>query len=136
MVVTGIGYQLYLGNIQFMLIGFIISFATGFFCWILGGFGGGDVKLMAAIGVWLGAFQFITILFISCILALFWVINDYKKQNKGYAELFKKLFIEVKLLFLLGFRKIEEGSDLAEPIPFGTCLSVATTIVLMGYIIY
>lgn len=136
MVVTGIGYQIYLGNIKFMLIGFIISFATGFFCWILGGFGGGDVKLMTGIGVWLGAFPFLLILFLSCMFALIWVIADYRKQNKSNKELFKKIFTQIKNLVLVGFSKIQASkTDLVEPIPFGACLSLATTFVVIIYIV-
>ncbi|MCG8539965.1 MAG: A24 family peptidase [Clostridia bacterium] len=136
MVVTGIGYHIYLGNIKFMLVGFIISFAIGFFCWILGGFGAGDLKLMTGIGVWLGAFSFLQILFLSCLIALIWVIADYRKQNKGNKELLKKIFNEIKYLLLFGFSKIQDNkSDLAKPIPFGACLSLATTVVVTIYII-
>ncbi len=136
MVVTGIGYQIYLGNVQFMLIGLGISFLTGFICWINGGFGGGDVKLMTGIGVWLGAFQFLIILFISCILALFWVAADYKRSDKSYKELFKKLSVETKHLILAGLKRIETcGSDLIEPIPFGACLALSTTFVVITYLI-
>lgn len=36
------------------LAGFAIGFGTLFILWIIGGGGGGDVKLMGAIGIWLG----------------------------------------------------------------------------------
>lgn len=136
MVLTGIAYQIYLGNIQFMFIGLGISFATGLFCWIFGGLGGGDVKLMTGIGVWLGAFPFLLILFCSCIFALIWVYLDYGKHNKTKREFATKLFSETKHLILAGFRKIETNkSDLVEPIPFGACLALSTTIITIKYII-
>jgi prepilin peptidase CpaA len=43
----------------------LIGFGTLFLLWILGGGGAGDVKLMGALGVWLGARMVTQVLFVS-----------------------------------------------------------------------
>jgi len=50
--------------------GFAIGFGTFFMLWMTGGSGGGDVKLMGAIGVWLGFKPTLYVLLISTILVL------------------------------------------------------------------
>ncbi|MDG2388719.1 MAG: A24 family peptidase [Planctomycetaceae bacterium] len=50
--------------------GFAIGFGTFFVLWMTGGSGGGDVKLMEAIGVWLGFKPTLYVLLISTILVL------------------------------------------------------------------
>ncbi len=54
---SGLVYQLVFFGFAGLLdglAGFAIGFGTLFVLWIIGGGGGGDVKLMGAIGVWLG----------------------------------------------------------------------------------
>jgi len=54
MMPTGeIGYGI-LDGLLFSLAGFVFAFAGMFMFWILGLCGGGDVKLYAAVGAWLG----------------------------------------------------------------------------------
>jgi len=48
-----IGYGI-IDGLLFSLVGFLVAFAGMFIFWILGLCGGGDVKLYAAVGVWLG----------------------------------------------------------------------------------
>ncbi len=50
------------------LIGLLVGFAILLVPFILGGFGGGDVKLMAGIGAWVGARSVIEIFVISAAL--------------------------------------------------------------------
>ena len=42
-------------GVQFSLFGFATGFGILFLLWITGGGGGGDVKLMGAVGAWLGS---------------------------------------------------------------------------------
>jgi prepilin peptidase CpaA len=59
-------------------LGFLIGFGTLLVLWVIGGGGGGDVKLMGALSVWLGAKLVTQVLIVSVILvwlaALFGVI--------------------------------------------------------------
>lgn len=53
------------------LAGFAIGFGTLFVLWIIGGGGGGDVKLMGAIGVWLGRVLTTWVLGLSTVFVIF-----------------------------------------------------------------
>lgn len=50
---AGAGWGL-LDGLLFALAGFAVSFAIFFVLWILGAVGGGDLKLFAALGAWVG----------------------------------------------------------------------------------
>ena len=47
--------------------GFLVGFGVLFLLWMVGGGGGGDVKLMAALGTWLGWLMVLKVLFVSLI---------------------------------------------------------------------
>src|SRR5205807_6900 len=47
-----------LDGLLFGLIGFAVAFAAMFVIWIFGACGGGDVKLLGAIGAWVGIYVF------------------------------------------------------------------------------
>lgn len=48
---------------------FVIGFGSLLILWVIGGGGGGDVKLMGALSVWLGCRQTVQVLILSTILA-------------------------------------------------------------------
>jgi len=52
------------------LAGFVIGFGTFFVLWMTGSSGGGDVKLMGAVGVWLGFRPTLYVLLVSTLLVL------------------------------------------------------------------
>lgn len=51
-------------------LGFLIGFGTLFVLWFVGGGGGGDVKLMGALSVWLGFRLTLYVLIVSTLLVL------------------------------------------------------------------
>ena len=57
-----------LDGLLFALAGFAVGFALFFTVWLLGGCGGGDVKLFAALGAWLGPFLVFCVLVVSMLL--------------------------------------------------------------------
>src|SRR5262249_34679259 len=65
-----------LDGVVFALAGFAMGFALFFIMWILGTCGGGDVKLFAALGAWVG-FQLALVLLIATlvIVSLFVVLR-------------------------------------------------------------
>lgn len=74
------------GGFLFALGGFAVGFGILLVLWLIGGGGGGDVKLMGAIGAWLGA-PITTVVFIGsavfsliCTLA---VIVWYRKPSQS-----------------------------------------------------
>jgi Flp pilus assembly protein protease CpaA len=55
-------------GLLFALAGFAVGFALFFGMWLLGVCGGGDVKLVAALGAWLGAWLIFCTLLVSLVL--------------------------------------------------------------------
>jgi len=56
-------------GLGFSLLGFVTGFGILFLVWILGGGGGGDVKLMGALGAWLGAKATFEVLLVGTLFA-------------------------------------------------------------------
>ncbi len=52
-------------------LGFFVGFGLLFVLWMVGGGGGGDVKLMGALSVWLGFKMTLAVLLVSTLLVLF-----------------------------------------------------------------
>jgi len=99
-------YQTYMGNIAFALLGLMIGCGIGWLCFVVNGMGGGDVKLMAAIGAYLGTYSFISVLFLASVISIIW----------GLA-----LFLREKATITSS----ENIKNLKLTIPFGTCLSIS-----------
>ena len=59
-----------LDGLLFALVGFIVCFALFFVMWVLGACGGGDVKLFAAVGAWVGPYIAIWIFCLSTIILI------------------------------------------------------------------
>ncbi len=59
-----------LEGLRFSLAGFGVGFGLLFVLWIIGGGGGGDVKLMAALGAWMGPVPTLIIFLGSAAVAL------------------------------------------------------------------
>ena len=63
--------------------GFAVGFGSLLLLWAMGGGGGGDVKLMGALSVWLGTRQTVHVLILSSILAfLFTAIRGAMRRTK------------------------------------------------------
>ncbi len=58
-----------LAGLGFSLLGFVTGFCILLVLWLIGGGGGGDVKLMGALGAWLGAGLTLRVFFVSTVLA-------------------------------------------------------------------
>jgi prepilin peptidase CpaA len=54
-----------LPGLGFSLLGFVAGFGILLVLWLIGGSGGGDVKLMGALGAWLGARLTLRVFFVS-----------------------------------------------------------------------
>jgi len=52
-------------------LGFLVGFGLLFLLWFIGGGGGGDVKLIGALSVWLGLKMTLAVLFVSTLCVLF-----------------------------------------------------------------
>ena len=77
------------------LIGFVAGFGILFVLWMIGSAGGGDVKLMGALGPWLGGMLTLKVLFVSLIfvtlgtlgIVLFGLLaNGFRKTKQQYLK--------------------------------------------------
>ena len=70
MCVAGLIYQLTFYRLEGLwtaLAGFALGFSIFFVLWMIGTAGGGDVKLMGALGPWLGGMMILKVMFVSLI---------------------------------------------------------------------
>lgn len=74
-------------------LGFLVGFGILFVLWFIGGGGGGDVKLMGALSVWLGYRMTLGVMLVSTVLVLIatvgvvaWSVasRGYKRTKKQY----------------------------------------------------
>lgn len=57
-------------GLQSALLAFLVGFGTLFLLWMIGGGGGGDVKLMGALSVWLGFSLTLRVLIVSTLVVM------------------------------------------------------------------
>jgi Flp pilus assembly protein protease CpaA len=70
---TGVVWLGILDGLTLALVGATVAFVLMFILWIMGTCGGGDVKLMTAIGAWLGLSGFLFVWLATAIVLLVWV---------------------------------------------------------------
>ncbi len=98
--VAGLLFHLVTGGLGGLLTavgGFVTGFGILLILWLTGGGGGGDVKLMGAVGAWLGAWQTFVVFLLSA----------------GFAAFFS-LFVLLSNLIRHGFRYVHRR-HLARP---------------------
>ena len=76
-----------LPGLWFSLRGFATGFGVLLALWLIGGGGGGDVKMMGALGAWLGAWLTVLVFLASALvtLALLAGLMAYTTANQGFA---------------------------------------------------
>ena len=88
--VGGLVYHLVTGGLDGLLFS-LGGFATGFglllLLWLCGNGGGGDVKLMGAVGAWLGAFATLIVFIGSALAAVFGSSTGTPTVSKGAATM-------------------------------------------------
>ncbi|GAB4151980.1 MAG: hypothetical protein Tsb009_27630 [Planctomycetaceae bacterium] len=67
---SGLNHETFYHGLGYALGGFAVGFGVLFVLWMVGGGGGGDVKMMGALGAWLGPKQTITVLGIAAVFVV------------------------------------------------------------------
>ena len=92
---AGLGHDAFYYGFGHALGGFAVGFGVLFLLWMIGGGGGGDVKLMGALGAWLGPVFTIAVLFFATLFVVvlsigvgFWSIltRGVKGTTQKYAQ--------------------------------------------------
>ncbi len=77
-------------GLWFALAGFLLGFGMLLVLWLLGGGGGGDVKLMGALGAWLGWRQTLYVLIASTVLvavgAVVFMFIEWLARGLGFMK--------------------------------------------------
>lgn len=110
------------------LVGLLIAGGIFFFLFLLGGMGGGDVKLMAAVGAWVGSHQAMSLLAGSAVaggILAVWYVLAYKHWRQTVLN----AMALAQHHLTSGFRphpvlNIRESSTLR--IPYGLAVAVGT----------
>ncbi|MGI9862532.1 A24 family peptidase [Moorella naiadis] len=135
---AGLLFNLSAGNFNAGLRGFLACFLLGFVLFALGGLGGGDVKLMAAVGTWVGIYDAFYIIFIALCFGVLWGFIKMARQGILLGRIL--YLVRGAALFFAGCRgclavdKIPEKAGEKIPanvIPFGTCLAVAVVVFII-----
>ncbi len=111
------------------LAGFAIGFSILFVLWATGGGGGGDVKVMGALGAWLGWWMTLQVFFVSAVVIILMmiVVVFYRAATKGVKksiDSLKKSSVTYK-----GKGK-EKPMEQRRLMPYAVPLAVATWLVL------
>lgn len=127
----GLIYQIVVGHLYSSLAGLLIGFSIGLVSFALNGMGGGDVKLMAALGAWLGPVPFLFVLFTASIIGVIWGFILYLRRKILFRKL-KEIALKVSLVYynsltVKQFVQADESESNKQhlSIPFGACLSLA-----------
>ena len=127
-------------GILWSLAGFGVGFVLLFVPWLLGGSGMGDVKLLAALGAWLGpvymAYAFVLSVFIAAILALGVMVKVACTGGVGAA---KRRYIQKRSVATgKGTSQSKHRSAAPRPmrvLPFAVPVALSTWI-LLGWLWY
>lgn len=124
--------SLFINGVGMATLGLITSFLLGSLFFAIKGMGGGDVKLMMGIATALGVYSYLEILFIASVIGAIWglgiIARDYLNKlspeivGLGYKADFFKEYVLSQLF--------SKGKQERITVPFGTCLAIATLIVI------
>jgi Flp pilus assembly protein protease CpaA len=136
LIILGIGYGVYMGEWKQALLGFAVAFGIGLVGFCLRGLGGGDVKLLGAIGAWMGFEAGMSTMLIACAIALPWGIYNIFKDDKMKEKLAvwkgSLSFLVTDGIFgwmkhLSSLERLPEDGTIPQiAVPFGTCLALGT----------
>ncbi len=118
-------------------LGMGVGFAVAFILFALRGLGGGDVKLLAGIGAWLGGYGVLVVLFISLLLGMVLAIVEGIRRRRlmdllgntllltGEALHRKRLNVEDTTMVAERFKSV------GKPLPFAVPMLAATALALL-----
>lgn len=133
MLLAGIAYAVHQGHVPGALIGAGAAFLLGFVLFAMGGMGGGDVKLLAALGAWFGLLEVLPVILLGSLIGIAWGLGKKAKAGrlKEWAlDFYRGLFLRFVLNVQGAAGAPKLPADIAAPIPkdavpFGTCLAVS-----------
>lgn len=119
-------------GLLFSLGGFATGFGTLLVLWLIGGGGGGDVKLFGALGAWLGAWMTLKVLIASTVLV---VLGGFIALigvffSRGYKGVIGKMKMGKAKDKKIRQQQAAEEKAKRRLVPFGVPVALATWIML------
>lgn len=138
--IAGLAWAGFAGHVQEALLGTALGFIPGFIGFLSGGLGGGDVKLMAALGAWFGILV-VPIILVGCCLGFVWSLIRLARAGrlKAWARDFGCSLFMRCVLRVRGAMAVPPIPDTPTPgsgnvLPFGPSLVIAAwAIFLLGF---
>jgi prepilin peptidase CpaA len=118
------------------LLGLFAAALVPFLLFALGAVGGGDVKLMAGIGAWLGPIPAIAVLIVEKLLGLIIVLTQAAAQRRTSALLRNSAVLTANLLYVkdVGIEQVARTGrgcrSIDGPLPFAVPALLAVLLVL------
>ena len=109
--------------------GFAVGFGTLLILWLIGGGGGGDVKLMGAVGSWVGAVPTLMIFLGSALFAVVCTVGMMSWQHVGGSKNEKEIATEI------GSSGPSNNNSLKKYIPYAVPVAMATWAMLVMQLI-
>lgn len=116
--------------------GLCVGFALMFALFALGALGGGDVKLMAGVGAWVGAWPVVLVFAGASIVGMLIVVAQCAAKGRLIVLMRNTWLLVLQLLHIrvLGVQSVAESGgscrSVDKPLPYAVAVLVATALVL------
>ena len=120
-------------GLGFSLLGFLTGFGILFVLWLIGGSGGGDVKMMGALGAWLGAWLTVLVFIASAVVTVMMIgsLICYTIVTQGFAAARRRY--TGRTIAESNIARSKPGAPRGRPgrvVPYAVPIAVGTWIVL------
>ena len=117
-------------------LGLLVGFATLILPWMMHGMGAGDVKLMMAIGVWLGPWytfiSFCTGAVVGGVIAVIMILSTGRLYN-AYANLATIMHKSSRVSTMFSeFGSAKSFGETSQLLPYGVPLTIGTLMIFFG----
>jgi Flp pilus assembly protein protease CpaA len=129
LIISGVVYQIYHQG----YINLVFATAVALIIIVLalltkGGIGGGDLKLLTGLALWMELQHFLYVVLISSFIGIVWGIAK-KVKARGYEKVKEEYFQKMVLTHALGLKNglevsIEEELNNNDIVPFGACVAL------------
>jgi prepilin peptidase CpaA len=115
------------------LAGILAGGAVPLILFALGALGGGDVKLLAGVGAWMGATGALAVFTATCVIGLFLILGQALMQRRTVALFRNSAVLAVSLTQRgLAAGAGETFSSIDRPMPYAVPVTLGTVAVLLG----